>query len=130
MAEVQLYKGHGCKKCGLTGYSGRKGIFEIFLVTEEIQQLIFETVSGTELRIRAREMGMRTLREDGLRKAVAGVTTLEEIHAFKRLIEEGAVFNGRVSMTSEDAKAKSNASLKAVPGGSPENGAKKPSGSK
>ncbi|MDA0989457.1 MAG: type II secretion system ATPase GspE [Verrucomicrobia bacterium] len=79
MAEVQLYKGHGCKKCSLSGYKGRKGLFEIFLLTDEIQQMIFDTVSGSELRHRAREMGMRTLREDGLRKAVAGVTTLEEV---------------------------------------------------
>jgi len=79
MTDVELYKGRGCKKCVLTGYKGRRGIFEIFAVTDEIQRMIFETVGATELRSRARELGMRTLREDGLRKAVAGVTTLEEI---------------------------------------------------
>jgi general secretion pathway protein E/type IV pilus assembly protein PilB len=79
MQQAQLYRGRGCKRCSLTGYKGRKGIFEIFVLTDEIQRMIFETVSATELRIRARELGMRTLREDGLRKAIAGVTTLDEI---------------------------------------------------
>ena len=79
MSEAGLYKGRGCNKCSLTGYVGRKGIFEIFMVTDEIQKMIFEKVSAAELRVRAREMGMRTLREDGLRKAVAGITTIDEI---------------------------------------------------
>jgi len=79
MEGVELFKGHGCKKCVLTGYKGRKGIFEIFQINDEIQHMIFEKLSAVELRARARELGMRTLREDGLRKAVAGVTTLEEI---------------------------------------------------
>lgn len=79
MRESVLYKGHGCSKCALTGYSGRKGIFEIFVITDEIQRMIFNKTSSTELRIRARELGMRTLREDGLRKVTAGITTIEEI---------------------------------------------------
>ena len=79
MVESQLYRGHGCNKCSLTGYIGRKGIFEIFVLDEEIQRMIFEKVGAADLRIRAREMGMRTLREDGLRKVAAGVTTLSEI---------------------------------------------------
>ena len=76
---VTLYAGRGCQKCSLTGYSGRKGIFEIFQVDDEIQRLIFEKVSTAQLRAYAREMGMRTLREDGLRKVVAGSTTVEEV---------------------------------------------------
>ena len=79
MAETQVYKGRGCNKCNLTGYIGRKGIFEIFLVTDEIQKMIFRKVGAVELRARAREMGMRTLREDGLRKVAAGITTVEEV---------------------------------------------------
>ncbi|OGV59443.1 MAG: type II secretion system protein GspE [Lentisphaerae bacterium RIFOXYA12_FULL_48_11] len=78
-SEVQLARGRGCTKCSLTGYSGRKGIFEIFLITDEIQKMIFQKVPSSELRARAREMGMRTLREDGQRKAAAGVTTIDEI---------------------------------------------------
>lgn len=76
---VQLYRGRGCEKCVLTGYEGRKGIFEIFEMTDEIQNMIFERIPSSQMRSRAREMGMRTLREDGLRKAAAGVTTLDEV---------------------------------------------------
>lgn len=79
MTGMKLYRGRGCNKCALTGYWGRKGIFELFTVTDEIQRLIFDKIPSSELRIRAREMGMRTLREDGLRKAVAGTTTVEEV---------------------------------------------------
>jgi general secretion pathway protein E/type IV pilus assembly protein PilB len=79
VAEAQLSRGRGCNRCNLTGYSGRKGIFEIFGVTEEIQRMIYEKATALEIRVRAREMGMRTLREDGLRKVVSGMTTVEEI---------------------------------------------------
>jgi type IV pilus assembly protein PilB len=76
---IQLFRGRGCNKCALTGYSGRKGIFEIFLVTDEIQRMIFDKMSATHLRKRAREAGMRTLREDGMRKVAAGITTIDEV---------------------------------------------------
>ncbi len=79
MEDVQFYHGRGCEKCVLTGYEGRKGIFEIFEMTDEIQNMIFERMPASQMRIRAREMGMRTLREDGLRKVAAGWTTLEEV---------------------------------------------------
>jgi len=79
LSRVQLCKGRGCNSCNLTGYSGRMGIFEMFLITDEIQRMIFEKVPASELRVRAREMGMRTLREDGMRKAAAGMTTLDEV---------------------------------------------------
>jgi general secretion pathway protein E/type IV pilus assembly protein PilB len=79
MSGVQLYRGRGCNRCSLTGYSGRKGIFEIFVVTDEVRKMIYERVTASDLRIRAREMGMRTLREDGLRKAAAGITTIDEV---------------------------------------------------
>lgn len=74
-----LYKGAGCEKCGGSGYKGRRGIFEIVVMTEEIQKMIFDAAPSTELRIKARENGMRTLREDGLRKAISGMTTLDEV---------------------------------------------------
>jgi general secretion pathway protein E/type IV pilus assembly protein PilB len=79
VAEARLFKGRGCNKCNLTGYLNRVGIFEIFVVTDEIQRMIYEKVPASELRARARETGMRTLREDGLRKAAAGITTVEEV---------------------------------------------------
>ncbi|MCD6338208.1 MAG: type II/IV secretion system protein, partial [Verrucomicrobia bacterium] len=61
------------------GYRGRMGIFEMFLVDDDVRKLIYDKVPSTVLRARAREMGMRTLREDGARKVLAGMTTPEEV---------------------------------------------------
>lgn len=77
-AEADLKRGRGCSECN-DGYKGRCGIFEIFLVEESIQQLIYDQVSSTVVREQARTLGMRTLREDGLRKVAAGMSTLEEV---------------------------------------------------
>ena len=74
-----MYHGAGCDKCGKTGYKGRKGIFEIFKVDDTIQRLIFDHAPATLLRQRAREMGMRTLREDGMLKVGSGLTSLSEV---------------------------------------------------
>jgi type IV pilus assembly protein PilB len=79
LGDIQLSRGRGCNKCALTGYTGRKGLFEIFVVDDEIRRMIFEKTSATNLRDRVRELGMRTLREDGIRKVAAGVTTLDEV---------------------------------------------------
>lgn len=76
---AKLYRGKGCNDCNHTGYKGRWGLFEIFVITDEVRHMIYEQVSASELRIKARELGMRTLREDGLRKAIAGMTTLSEV---------------------------------------------------
>ena len=72
-------KGRGCSECSMTGYRGRWGIFEIFLIDDDVRKMIYEKVSSVEIREYARGHGMRTLREDGLRKAFSGMTTLEEI---------------------------------------------------
>ena len=72
-------KGKGCSNCNNTGYRGRFGIFEIFVIDDEARKLIYEKVSSSVLRARAREMGMRTLREDGVRKTQAGLTTPDEV---------------------------------------------------
>jgi len=74
-----MYTGAGCDKCGRSGYKGRKGIFEIFKVDDTIQRLIFDHAPATLLRQRAREMGMRTLREDGMLKVASGMTSLSEV---------------------------------------------------
>ena len=74
-----MYTGAGCDRCGRSGYKGRKGIFEIFKVDDTIQRLIFEHAPATILRQRAREMGMRTLREDGMLKVASGMTSLSEV---------------------------------------------------
>ena len=72
-------KGKGCSNCSNTGYRGRFGIFEIFVIDDEARKLIYEKVPSSVLRVRAREMGMRTLREDGIRKIQGGLTTPDEV---------------------------------------------------
>ncbi|HYD83172.1 MAG TPA: ATPase, T2SS/T4P/T4SS family, partial [Opitutus sp.] len=79
LATAAFARGAGCAVCNGTGYRGRVGIFEIFAVDEELQRMIHERASGARLRARAREFGMRTMREDGARKASAGLTTIEEV---------------------------------------------------
>lgn len=74
-----LYKPGGCKKCGGTGYHGRTGVHEVMLVSEEIGDLIVKGDSAEEIRAMAIKQGMRTLREDGLRKVRMGETSMEEI---------------------------------------------------
>ena len=71
--------GKGCDKCNGTGHKGRFGLFEVFVVDDESRKMIVNKVTTTDLRKRAREVGMRTLREDGARKAVAGMTTANEV---------------------------------------------------
>ena len=78
-ASATFAKGDGCSACNATGYRGRMGIFEIFVVNEEIQRMIYEHVGSAKLRDKARSLGMRTMREDGTRKVTAGLTTIEEV---------------------------------------------------
>lgn len=78
-AAAKFTKGRGCPDCNKTGCRGRMGIFEIFVIDDEARKLIYEKVSANVLRIRAREAGMRTLREDGTRKVTSGLTTAEEV---------------------------------------------------
>jgi type IV pilus assembly protein PilB len=78
-ANATFAKGDGCGQCNSTGYRGRMGIFEIFLINEEVQKMIYEGVGTSRLREKARSLGMRTMREDGARKVTAGLTTIEEV---------------------------------------------------
>ena len=78
-ANASFMEGAGCDKCGDNGFRGRKGVFEIFTVNQELEEMIYHNVSIVDLRKKAREMGMRTMREDGFRKVLAGVTTLSEV---------------------------------------------------
>jgi general secretion pathway protein E/type IV pilus assembly protein PilB len=68
-----------CPACGGTGYSGRVGIFEFLTISPTLQQLIYERAGVALVRRQARAQGMCTLREDGLRKVRAGLTTAEEV---------------------------------------------------
>ncbi|MFT5471446.1 MAG: type IV pilus assembly protein PilB, partial [Verrucomicrobiales bacterium] len=79
IASAKVFVNHGCNKCRSTGYKGRMGIFEIFNLDEEGSRMINDGLSTPQLRKRARELGMRTLREDGVRKILAGDTTASEI---------------------------------------------------
>jgi type IV pilus assembly protein PilB len=79
MKNATMMKGRGCANCSNTGNRGRFGIFEIFVIDDEARKLIYDKVSSSVLRARAREMGMRTLREDGIRKVLSGMTTPEEV---------------------------------------------------
>jgi len=72
-------RGGGCDRCNLTGYKGRVGLYEVMEVTEELRELILVGASGLELRRKAIDEGMLTLRMSGLRKVKDGITTIEEV---------------------------------------------------
>jgi type IV pilus assembly protein PilB len=76
---LKLYKGQGCSVCNNTGYKGRVGLYEVMEVNDEIRELILIGASALELRKKAIEDGMITLRESGLHKIRAGITTIEEV---------------------------------------------------
>ena len=79
ISEATIMRPVGCDKCRFLGYKGRMGIFEIFIVDDEVRFMVNDRASTLQLRKRARELGMRTLREDGVRKVLAGLTTAEEV---------------------------------------------------
>ena len=76
---VRTYKGEGCKTCNGTGYKGRIGMYEVMEIGEDIQELILVGASAREIRRKAVEEGMLTLRQSGLAKIKAGLTTLDEV---------------------------------------------------
>jgi type IV pilus assembly protein PilB len=79
VADATIFSPVGCDKCRANGYRGRMGIFELFLIDDEVRQMINTGLTTTQLRRRARELGMRTLREDGIRKVLAGLTSGSEV---------------------------------------------------
>ncbi len=76
---IKVFKGKGCNVCGNSGYKGRAGLYEVMEIDDEIRELILVGASALELKKKAIERGMITLRRSGLIKAMDGVTTLEEI---------------------------------------------------
>jgi type IV pilus assembly protein PilB len=78
-AAASIARGSGCESCRHGGYRGRAGIFEIFVVDDEIRHMINDRATTLQLKKRARESGMRTMREDGIRKVLAGMTTADEV---------------------------------------------------
>ncbi|PIQ95581.1 MAG: type II secretion system protein GspE [Nitrospinae bacterium CG11_big_fil_rev_8_21_14_0_20_56_8] len=78
---VTLYQGEGCKACKKSGYSGRMGVFEVLVMTDEIRALILEKAAPMVIRQRAKEsQGMKTLRQDGIAKVLGGLTTIAELN--------------------------------------------------
>lgn len=79
--EVLLYRGQGCSFCKNSGYKGRLGIFEILIVDKEIKEMVLAKASQHDIENHARSrQGMKSLREDGIAKVLAGVTTVEELN--------------------------------------------------
>ncbi|MCM2315343.1 MAG: type II secretion system protein GspE, partial [Thermoanaerobaculia bacterium] len=75
----KVYKGRGCDKCGATGYKGRVGLVEVMVMTDELREMVLSGASAIELKRRAVEGGMFTLRRSGLYKIMKGITTIEEV---------------------------------------------------
>nr|MBP7416615.1 type IV-A pilus assembly ATPase PilB [Pyrinomonadaceae bacterium] len=77
--DLKLYKGRGCTVCNQTGFKGRVGLYEVMEITDELRELIIIGASAMELRRKAIDLGMITLRESGLCKIRQGITTIEEV---------------------------------------------------
>jgi general secretion pathway protein E len=77
--ERRVYKALGCENCFNTGYRGRLGIFEIMVLTERLKSLILKTFDSNRIKNEAVQQKMRTLRQDGMQKVLAGLTTVEEV---------------------------------------------------
>ena len=73
-----LYKGEGCSDC-VDGYKGRMGIYEIFEMNKEIEKLLLKEATTSEIQQQAQKDGMLTMQQDGLMKALTGITTVEEV---------------------------------------------------
>lgn len=79
LSGVTFYRGKGCRECSNTGYKGRCGIFEMLIINDVIREMIFEKSSSAEIRNKAIEMGMKTLKDDGKNKVLKGITTISEV---------------------------------------------------
>ena len=79
VGDKKFYKGRGCEECNDTGYKGRKGIFETLRLNDTLREMINQRAPGVVLRQKAIELGMRTLREEGLQAIFDGETSVEEI---------------------------------------------------
>jgi type IV pilus assembly protein PilB len=77
--DIKFFRGKGCKTCKNTGYKGRIGIYEMLIPNEQIREMILQKVSTGQIKKVSQEMGMKTLREDGLEKVLSGVTSIDEV---------------------------------------------------
>ncbi|MCX5712253.1 MAG: ATPase, T2SS/T4P/T4SS family, partial [Candidatus Omnitrophica bacterium] len=76
---MKIYHGKGCEDCKFIGYKGRIAIYEILVVTEDIKELILNKASASQIKAKAQEHGFRTLRDTGIEKIKAGITTPDEV---------------------------------------------------
>jgi type IV pilus assembly protein PilB len=76
---LETFKGRGCERCSMTGYKGRVGLYEVLAIGEEVREMILSGASSHEIRVRALENGMMSLRGSGLEKIRQGMTTVEEV---------------------------------------------------
>jgi len=76
---MKFYKGKGCSECNNSGYRGRTGLYELFILDDNIKELVVKRTSSSVVRDAARKAGMKTLREYGLGKVLEGATTVEEV---------------------------------------------------
>jgi type IV pilus assembly protein PilB len=82
IGDRQFFHGQGCDACNGTGYKGRKGIYELMKITDPLRELINERAPTVALKQKAIELGMVTLRQNGLRSIFAGDTTIEEVSRY------------------------------------------------
>jgi type IV pilus assembly protein PilB len=79
LGDKDFFTGRGCEVCGNSGYKGRKGLYELLDITDPIRELITDRAPTVVVKQKAMELGMQTLREDGLRNIYLGHTTIEEV---------------------------------------------------
>ncbi|MEK6733167.1 MAG: type II secretion system ATPase GspE [Candidatus Omnitrophota bacterium] len=79
LKDFELFRGKGCPLCNNTGYKGRMGIFELLILNDAVREMVLENAPSTEICKKARQTGMRTLKEDGIEKIKLGYTTIEEV---------------------------------------------------
>ena len=94
-----FHKGVGCRRCRNTGFSGRLGVHEVLLVTDDLRDAIVADAAISELRRIANLNGMITLRHDGFRKVREGITTLEEVF---RTSDEGWIPRKKLSRNGKE----------------------------
>lgn len=74
-----MYKGKGCGDCGQTGYYGRIGMYEVFIISSEVAQIMLQNPDSASMEQRAISEGMITMKQDGFLKVLKGITTIEEV---------------------------------------------------
>jgi type IV pilus assembly protein PilB len=89
IGDKQFFYGKGCDACNHTGYKGRKGIYELLKITDPLRELINERAPTVTIKQKAIELGLVTLRQDGLRSIFAGDTTIEEVLRVTQMKKSG-----------------------------------------